>query len=71
MPERSKSKKPTSADWPKRYSMDESLYLTRNYIDMSKDPILDNNQIFMMFWDWIAGLPRGARDMIFNLEFFF
>ncbi|XP_042067182.1 uncharacterized protein LOC121810485 [Salvia splendens] len=52
---------------PKKYSPQETLWLAKNFVDVSEDPIIGNQQSGKVFWEWIAekcnaGRPRGSFE---------
>ncbi|XP_042056470.1 glutathione S-transferase T3-like [Salvia splendens] len=52
---------------PKKYSPQETLWLTKNFVDVSEDPIVDNQQSDKAFWERIAekyntGRPKGSFE---------
>ncbi|XP_042003627.1 glutathione S-transferase T3-like [Salvia splendens] len=52
---------------PKNYSPQETLWLAKNFIDVSEDPIIGNQQSGKVFWERIAekynaGRPRGSFE---------
>ncbi|XP_042023026.1 glutathione S-transferase T3-like [Salvia splendens] len=54
-------------DGPKMYTPPETMWLARNYIDVSEDPIIGNQQNGKAFWERIAqkynaGRPEGSSE---------
>ncbi|XP_047961483.1 uncharacterized protein LOC125206243 [Salvia hispanica] len=52
---------------PKKYNPEETLWLPKNFIDVSEDPIIGNQQSGKVFWERIAqkynaGQPRGTFE---------
>ncbi|XP_042032390.1 glutathione S-transferase T3-like [Salvia splendens] len=52
---------------PKKYSPQETLWLAKNFIDVSEDPIIGNQLSDKVFWQRIvdkynAGRPRGSFE---------
>ncbi|XP_041994217.1 glutathione S-transferase T3-like [Salvia splendens] len=52
---------------PKKYSPQETLWLAKNFVDVSEDPIIGNHQSGKVFWQRIAekynvGRPRGSFE---------
>ncbi|XP_042021081.1 glutathione S-transferase T3-like [Salvia splendens] len=54
-------------DGPKKCSPHETLWLAKNFVDVSEDPIIGNQQSDKVFWQRIeekynAGRPRGSFE---------
>ena len=52
---------------PKKYSPEETLWLARNLVNVSEDPVIGNQQSDKVFWEQIArkynaGRPRGTFE---------
>ncbi|XP_042042955.1 glutathione S-transferase T3-like [Salvia splendens] len=52
---------------PKKYSPEETLWLARNFVDISEEPVIGNQQSDKVFWERIAqkynaGRPRGTLE---------
>ncbi|XP_042042833.1 uncharacterized protein LOC121788019 [Salvia splendens] len=52
---------------PKKYSPQETMWLAKNFVDVSEDPIIGNQQSDKVFWERIAqkynaGRPRGSFE---------
>ena len=50
---------------PKKYSPHETMWLAKNFIDVSEDPIIGNQQSTKVFWTRVAdkynsGRPKGS-----------
>ena len=54
-------------DGPKKYSPQETMWLAKNYVDVSEDAVIGNQQIGKAFWQRIAekynaGRPDGSFE---------
>ncbi|XP_042046305.1 uncharacterized protein LOC121792426 [Salvia splendens] len=52
---------------PKKYSPQETLWLAKNFVDVSEDPIVGNQQSGKAFWERIAekynvSRPKGSFE---------